>query len=180
MSYVDGSDEDGGDYPSKNDIYDNYTSYDYDTSSKSLLISVVASYAPKNYGQMDEPSCSEQEIGFKTPIVAAFANDPSKPSSPSDVGKQDLDRLIQKMQDDIKSDPDKYSLQCFGPPSMQPREYLDRPPSVPFPQNAADDPNYPASPDDLPENGLPMPFKPGAGTPPPAQRGVIPPEYLMD
>jgi hypothetical protein len=132
MSYVDGSDEDGGDYPSKSDIYDNYTSFDYDTSSKSILISVVASYSPRNYSQSDEPSCSEQEIRFKAPIAAAFADDPNKPSSPFDAGKQDLDRLTQKMQDDIKADPDRYSLQCFGPPSTQPRDYLDRPPDFPF------------------------------------------------
>ena len=133
MSYVDGSDGDyGGDYPSKNDTVYDYTAYNYDTSANSLGSAIVASYGTKNYSQLNEPSCSEQEIKFKAPLAAAFTDE--RPSLGLDAGKQDLDRLTQKMQDDFKADPGKYSLQCFGPPSTQPTDFWEKAPEFPFPE----------------------------------------------
>lgn len=127
MSYVDGSDEDyGGDYPSKND-----TVYSYTDSANSIQFSIVNTTAATAYSPPDEPACTVQQVKFKTEAAAIFGDDPNKPSSWIDAGKQDLDRLNQKLQDDLKADPGKYSFQCFGPP-QQPQDFLDKPPEFPF------------------------------------------------
>jgi hypothetical protein len=123
MSYVDGSDGDyGGDYPSNNDTVYDYRAFSYEKSANSLGYAMVASYGTTNYGHLDEPACSEQELKFKAPIAAAFADDSSKPYGFGDA--KQLDQSIQKFQSELQADPGKFSLQCFGPPSTQPQGFL--------------------------------------------------------
>jgi hypothetical protein len=132
MSYVDSDEGDyGGDYPSKDDTIYDYTSYSYDNSANSLGIAIVSSSAPKNYGQLDEPACSVQELKFKSQIASGFADDSNKPSSLFGNAKQQNDYDIQKLQNEVQADPGKYSLQCFGPPQQRPQDFWDSAPEFP-------------------------------------------------
>ncbi|MCK1586917.1 hypothetical protein [Bradyrhizobium sp. 169] len=153
MSYVDGTDND---YRCLPEPPEEDKFYSYETSANTLEFGMVSTAAPDDARQ--EESYLSPEAA-RTVITTLMANEPRE--APWQGLQRESEYWIQKWATDAQADPSKLdSLKCFGPPTTAP-DVLERPTWPPFPEQELEI-NYPATPEDLPEKGLPRnPFATG-------------------